>query len=1234
MTTVEVLAPVRLETRFVSPAQRKDGVNGWLLRLRIYPDEFSIRRPFAPPTPGELDRLAEAVASMSASPALLEADAFASFASAVGAGRALGLWRAHVVVDGAGKASVDRSGETDHVPFHVHGAIGLPERLQVWFIHGDGTRQLAETVILDAVAIGQDLDLAQFDNPQQLAAGELPSTWWLSYPRAVEVGLGVDLELGPTPPALDALVVLGVGDTDAADLVDAHNQSGRMAVLAPGTPTNTVSGEPTTDLGTHAESVYPLLHVDPATQLSAAILLTGLTGRVAPSALPMLGGDLDYFGPGSLAVQGLWPALWGRSLRDVTGAGAAEIDLARWASRHLAVEGPRPAFRVGEQPYGLLPASHFAAWVDEPDDALASIETRIRQWAIGWRAGAAAAARAARVRTLHEDTSGLLDVIGLHAPSRYWEVRPVADFYDVQARRALAGMPKLDTQWNENTSFALRDLPSPLAGVGPAPGRGQIPGPPVDEIDSADMLRRLCTMHPEALFSEKNLKLGLVGHLFREALMAARAVVGDAVNRLFAGTNIALDQNLPWDDEPSYLTALFHGTDEAVIQLRNSVVPNARVLAERFLEVQEALTVFADLWEPMARPLFRAVLSALDTASFRVDPWLTGIAERRLQRMIAEGAPFRLGAYGWVDAPAPYAGVPGGALAPGPTAAGLLHAPSQAQALTAALLRDAAIRYPGNSDRWALTIDSAKVRASVALAERVRLGLHPYEALGLEVEKRAGDWDTVRILRKNYPLAADQQERRVCDGEKVLRAAREGALGHPGLPVDLAERLAPLDEVLDTYSDLLVADGVYALVTGRADLANAAMEAAAGLGAPPDLRAIRTPRQATTVRVSAWALLPAGVAEDGDADPARAADPAYASALDAELGAGAGTDPALREQRDRFSGVLGGGDDEAPLPSLTGGDYEGLFASADADLRRAIAADLSARLTRLVALAEDARDALIVLDPDGDGGGEAITATALRWNVDLADVSPAAPNATEPTAAERQAATIAAIEERLSSATRVPVGAVGPSTPDALIVALKRSIRKLAGRRDLPVLPIIARSLLPAFRPKADMDSAWLEIVAAVRTRLAPLEARQLDPSQPDWPAAIAAPDASTDPWHAAGPVVVAYGPGIDGGGVSVAIAALDGWTDSVPSRRHATTAAFGFNSPKSRAPQAVLVAVPPDLSLRLDNSALLDVVLDTRELAHARTPRPVDAPTLPYATSTAFVNAQAPRNFLDGWPQ
>src|SRR3989442_384465 len=190
MSSVELLAPLRLETRFIAPAQRGDGVNQWMLRLRVYPDEFSMRRTVAPATPKELDRLAEAVARLTPVTAHSEADAFASFAAAVGASRALRLWRTHVVADGAGGFAVDRTGEAAHVPFAVHGPAGLPEQLEVWLIHTNGTRQLATTLTLDLAGIGDDLDLALINDPPTLAAGELPETWWLSYPRAVAVGLG------------------------------------------------------------------------------------------------------------------------------------------------------------------------------------------------------------------------------------------------------------------------------------------------------------------------------------------------------------------------------------------------------------------------------------------------------------------------------------------------------------------------------------------------------------------------------------------------------------------------------------------------------------------------------------------------------------------------------------------------------------------------------------------------------------------------------------------------------------------------------------------------------------------------------------------------------------------------------------------------------------------------------------------------------------------------------------
>jgi hypothetical protein len=123
------------------------------------------------------------------------------------------------------------------------------------------------------------------------------------------------------------------------------------------------------------------------------------------------------------------------------------------------------------------------------------------------------------------------------------------------------------------------------------------------------------------------------------------------------------------------------------------------------------------------------------------------------------------------------------------------------------------------------------------------------------------------------------------------------------------------------------------------------------------------------------------------------------------------------------------------------------------------------------------------------------------------------------------------------------------------------------------------------------------------------------------------------------GPVLVAYGTAAAGGAAApggpdtVAVAVLDAWTDSVPSRSHSTTAAFGFNAPKSRAPQAVLLAVPPDPEQRLGNAGLLDVVLETRELVHARAARPTDLAGLPYASPAPLVHASKQISFLAGWP-
>ena len=97
--------------------------------------------------------------------------------------------------------------------------------------------------------------------------------------------------------------------------------------------------------------------------------------------------------------------------------------------------------------------------------------------------------------------------------------------------------------------------------------------------------------------------------------------------------------------------------------------------------------------------------------------------------------------------------------------------------------------------------------------------------------------------------------------------------------------------------------------------------------------------------------------------------------------------------------------------------------------------------------------------------------------------------------------------------------------------------------------------------PNVNLDDTWLRDRCGRPSRLAPLEARQLI-STVSWAASVAVrmhrqiPGICRDRWwlHMGRCRDGAYG----------GSCRLDGWSDSVPSRRHATTAAFGFSAPKS----------------------------------------------------------------------
>ena len=101
--------------------------------------------------------------------------------------------------------------------------------------------------------------------------------------------------------------------------------------------------------------------------------------------------------------------LWGHGLKDVWGLGDQSFPLGLWAAENLLPEGPLPAIRIGNQPYGLLPATSLRRWVTQPGDP--GVESKLTSVLRDARRNWAAAASAAGT-SVGADTDRLLDLIG------------------------------------------------------------------------------------------------------------------------------------------------------------------------------------------------------------------------------------------------------------------------------------------------------------------------------------------------------------------------------------------------------------------------------------------------------------------------------------------------------------------------------------------------------------------------------------------------------------------------------------------------------------------------------------------------------------------------------------------------------------------------------------------------------------------------------------------------------
>ncbi|MBP2414727.1 hypothetical protein JOF48_003526 [Arthrobacter stackebrandtii] len=193
---------------------------------------------------------------------------------------------------------------------------------------------------------------------------------------------------------------------------------------------------------------------------------------------------------------------------------------------------------------------------------------------------------------------------------------------------------------------------------------------------------------------------------------------------------------------------------------------------------------------------------------------------------------------------------------------GYVHAPSLPQAVTAGILRAAEAAHAGGGSSLAgMDLTSKRVRAALDIVAAMGHGQPLGALLGQQLERRlnsSGLQTAVGILRELFPqrrtsgaagepAAGDDAvvPPEVVDGLDAWtgRAALAGMAGLEGTGPALQE----LGDAIESVADLLVADGVHQLSSGRLEHAGASFAAAAD-GAPlPDITVAAEPRSGVTI---------------------------------------------------------------------------------------------------------------------------------------------------------------------------------------------------------------------------------------------------------------------------------------------------------------------------------------------------------------------------------------------------
>lgn len=699
--------------------------------------------------------------------------------------------------------------------------------------------------------------------------------WAVDFWRAEEAGMAVRIQLDAQDirRGFDLVLVVGVkgsllpeeGRDAIEQLLEGHHYCAGLAFVPQGTPTNNTqtasSPFPSSDpdgarsFAVERGSSLDTEDGDGARLMRALGLSTDVVGHVE-------GADRTEQVVSRAMNQALWPVTWGYFLGQMMAphvSHAAIEEARRHFVEHVRGRGPLPAFRVGGQPYGVLPVISLDHWEPGPgatgvDVELPALLQRLRSV---WRAQLDQVPRVGRTQDPDAD---LLAVLGMDASTREVRVRrvhgpdfqtnllaflaiPTAAWEEAQldiARPAmdLIGFPA----WNPRIlrmNFADDAGRFRYPFVAPGPLSEETGLEAVFGFDYLQWIREatIAVLRDETVSDGRQPPKALLYRMLRHARLAelGRVAIGLQITH-----GLASEAEL---HEPE-LVGIADATvaRPTIWQRFEQPIPaiTGHMSLGEFLTTQREATEVTTLRDydaalealeglPTAE-LQRLLTETLDLCSHRFDAWLTSLATKRLQSMReANLTGAYVGAFGWVEDlhPAPAAGFRQQTLEDGRTVqvslanAGYIQAPSMDHAAAAAVLRNGCLTRSGERGMQnAVNLSSERVRTALSLLDAVREGQPLGAVLGYRFERGLHEGHRplelarfIEPLRRRFPLVAHKAAesddlpdvvaaRNVVDGKALRDAWKNGSLdlGHAdfhnnGQPPSLAERAAVRTEL-------------------------------------------------------------------------------------------------------------------------------------------------------------------------------------------------------------------------------------------------------------------------------------------------------------------------------------------------------------------------------------------------------------------------------------------------------